>query len=230
MISMLTRKKRFIVIITILLLVIFGILLTYLMHRYVGEIAPVYYGWEGVYGIPYNIGFRASTLCGVAALVLFQVALYITTGCDYEFFIETMISGVWLADAIIIPEISSNSRIFFFLRLRDDIGFDMGYDFFRTWNYIEIGIYMVIVAIVLWYLDKLICGNDRIDDEKTRHTVRVFRLLMTAIGVVLLLVRSYTNIWYVLLCLIAFVISGVVLKRIEASWNMFIWEEDDEQT
>ena len=69
--NILIKNKRFWVNVFILLSTISVILLCYLMHRYVGEIRSEYLSEEGVFAIPFNIGFRSSVLFGAVAIVLF---------------------------------------------------------------------------------------------------------------------------------------------------------------
>ena len=214
------KNKRLWINLFITVAVATSVILTWLMHKYVGEIRQVYVPEEDIYALAFNIGFRWSSLLGMVAIVLFQTALYISASCEKKYFYEILVSGIWGANAIIFPLIESSSRIYFYLRLRDDYGYDLDFGFYRVWNYMGYGINLIVAVLVIRYFYKWLFYEESsiVVERKTHNKWNLLALIMGVIGSVLLVIRSFTNIWYILLCAGTIAVSWFVLKKVEVLW------------
>ena len=213
--NILIKNKRFWVNVFILLSTISVILLCYLMHRYVGEIRSEYLSEEGVFAIPFNIGFRSSVLFGAVAIVLFQLVLYAAANCNKTYFYDAWLSGVWFANAILFPEIAGNSKIFFCFR--DNNRAFLTTEWYKIWNGLSVGIYVVVALIILKYLFILLFQSGK-EVHAKRKACSPFTIIMAIIGLALLILRSYTNLWYIGVCCGTFILSWFVLKQAEKLW------------
>lgn len=213
--NILIKNKRLWVNAFILLSTISVIILCYLMHQYVGEIGSEYLSEEGVFATPFNIGFRSSVLFGAVAIVLFQLVLYVAANCNQTYFYDAWLSGVWFANAILFPAISGNSKIFFCLR--DNNRYFISTELYKIWNGMNAGIYVVVALIILKYLYIRLFQSGK-DIHAKRKTCSPFTIVMAMLGVALLILRSYTNPWYIGVCCGTFILSWFVLKQAEKLW------------
>ena len=218
----LTMNKRILVNLLIAVSAVGAIILMIIMNRVIGSIEQQYFPQEGVYGIPFNIGFRWSAVLEMCGAILFQCSLYAMVSCKRKWKSFVCMAGIWLYGIIVFPIIKSNSRIYIMFRLKD-----WGYgivEAIRVWDYINLFSYLVLGVICFIFLWKWFDVRPDDGGEKKSIIGRVMIIIWGVCGLALLFLKSFTNPWYLGLCGLTCAAVWFLLGLLEKKWAQ--WKID----
>lgn len=215
-----SANKRVIVNLAMVLSMAVAVILMISMNKLAGPVNEVYFPKEGVYGIPYNIGFRWSTILGMCGVILYQCAFYVMAYCKWRWRMPVCLLGLWLYAAIVFPDVSLNSRIFIELNLRD-AGYDAGLFMIRLWNRIGVLPYIVTCIVSMLFIRNRMTGQfDETDMDDTVPTdIEILTVILMVLGVIMLILVSFTNPWYPVSCICAYIAVNIVMTWMERFWR-----------
>ena len=222
---------RVIVNAAIILLVAFGFGLIYLMQQNMGEIEQIYIAEAGVSGIPFNMHFRMISILGMLAVILFQISLFVMVNCKREWRTLTWSTGfLFYHIAGFHSFIAESSRIFLQCTLRD-YGYDFGYEFVRVWTYLDYVIYIMLILVGILYVARWLFFDetDLCDYARIQKRNTFFVIVNAIVGISLLILKSFTNIWYLVLCLVSAITSWFLLKKAENLWNKYKMDDEEDE-
>jgi len=213
----LSNKKRIVNNIIIFCMLALGMVFIWIMQNIDIRVTPNYVPEEDIYAIPLNIGFQMAVVWGMLGSLFLQAALYGMLFCQKEWKGFVLATGLWI-DFIIVPwEIRNNSAVFCNISLREN-----GVEGIRVrdvfMNLKGLGfIFLVIVALIglyHWFIGTVI------DEENKKK--QLFRIvaatLVGVVGFLILGLFSFTNIWYIGLCLVTGVLALLLMKCLEGYW------------
>lgn len=208
-------KNKKTVNISILFEIFMGVVLIFLMRRYVNEDWGEFIPAENTYAIPFNIGFRWNTLLGMVGTIILQLAAYTYVGCARRYLLKVISWGVWICNAIIYPIIAANSRIYIDIEVRMRFEQKIGIVLSKIWDNMGYCSYAVLVIYVLVFF---IAGFFVLDIQKNKAYLSVTKFIdvfFISMGAIFLIIRSFTNVWYIALCVGTILISYVLLLVFE---------------
>lgn len=182
-----------------------------------GEVSPVYYPTEDVYGYPFDIGFRWISVLGITGVTLLQCSCYGMTQGSKSWRLLSWSYGFMLYNISGFNNIfSSSARIFTDLRLRD-AGYDLGFNLIRFWNYGDYLIYLSLIVVGLifvceWFTPTIVENESESDSHKAKTILSIF---LAVLSICLLVIRTFTNPWYLLLCAASSSLSWIILLKEE---------------
>lgn len=219
-----TYKKRIITDAVSVCMLLLAVGLILLMHRYMGDVKPIYLPEAKTTGMPFNIGFRWSVILGMIGVILIQVIMYVWTYCSKNWKLFTWATGIWIYSAIVFEYVSSSSKLGFFFILRDDLQYSNPDIIYSVWTKINMLVYAILFAIGLIYLSKWIFSINK--KSPTTLKMRKFvPIIFIILGALILGVETYKNSWYLISCVVTSVISWSLLSKLEKVCEPYMDEE-----
>lgn len=200
-------------------LVILGVGLLILMNLLIGDIRTTYDKLAGTYVMPFNIGFRVSSILGMVAVIAFQMSLFLLVRCN-----EKWLTPIWglglLFDNIAGYRYMSNaSRKWIDIALSNSSS-----NVYKIWRISEIGLFALIVMVFLYFIGRYFKVNNYLlvkrknnNPTEPENYVIGFIFLLSLAGVI---IRYFSNSWYFLICIIGAVFSYLILTEAELTWNI----------
>lgn len=212
-------NKKKVANVSVLLMAFLGVMLIYLMRRYINEDWGVYIPIENIYAIQFNIGFHWITLLGMVGTILLQLAIYAYVGCRRRNILKVIGGGIWILNAITYPIIVANSRKYLTIALRMKYEYEIGTTLHKIMVNMNYCIYTILILYIFIYL---FTGLTVLDIQKNKtylYVTRFIDIFFVIAGTILLVVRSFTNIWYIVLCVVTILVLCVLLVGLEKIWK-----------
>ncbi len=213
----LRNNKRIVNNIIIFCMLVLGMVFIWIMNKLGVKVIPNYIPEEDVYGIPFNIGFQLPVVLGMVGSLLLQSALYCMMFCQKEWKVFVLATGLWIDFTIVPWEIINNSAVFCNISMRER-GFEGIWfrEVFTNLRYMGCIFLAVIAFIALyhWFIGTVIGEVNK----KKQLFKTVASILVGVVGFIILSLFSFTNIWYIGLCLVTGVLSLFLMKCLERYW------------
>lgn len=214
------KNKRNVKNIIILVMLTLGIVFIWIMKKIGVEVIPNYIPEEDVYGIPFNIGFQFSVIFGMLGSLLLQSALYCMVFCQKQWKAFALVSGLWIYFTITPEVIVHNSATFCNIFMREHglkrIYFREVFSNLRTVGYILLVI-VALIGLYHWFV-----GTTINEVDKKKCLIRnLLSVIIGVAGLIILVLLTFTNGWYIGLCVVTSVVSIFVLNYLERYWARF---------
>ncbi|MGN0424224.1 MAG: hypothetical protein ACI4FY_02825 [Acetatifactor sp.] len=174
---------------------------------------------EGISLIPFDIGFRWETLLGMFAVILIQMAMYALMHCKREWKLLVWTIGTTFFHVAGFNDFfAGSSRLYLEFELRER-GIETGIGFADVWERIRIGTFVGIAVLCLYLFFWMLRTKFDFKREKYAKRNAVISCVTIPVNIALLVLTSYTNPWYLLLCLLFGFIGWLVLCVEEKAWS-----------
>lgn len=214
------NNKRIVNNIFIFCMLILGLVLIWIMNKLGVVVTPDYVPEEDIYAIPFNIGFQMPVVLGMVGSLLLQSAIYCMMFCQKEWKLFVLATGVWINFTMVPWEIIDNSAIYIKISLRER-GFTGIWfrEVFKNLRYFGC-IFLVIVGLIALY--HWFIGTTINEENKKKRLLRIVTAIFVGVvGVIILGLFSFTNIWYIGLCLVTGVLVLLLMKCLERYWAKY---------
>ena len=198
-------------------MLVMGVVFIWIMNRLGVVVTPDYVPEEDIYAIPFNIGFQMSVILGMVGSLLLQLAIYCMMFCQKEWKLFVLSTGVWINFTMVPWEIIDNSAIYIKISLRE-----RGYtgiwfrEIFMNLRYLGC-IFLVIVGLIALY--HWFIGTTINEENKKKRLFRIVTAIFVGVvGILILGLFSFTNIWYIVLCLVTGALTLLLMKCLEGYW------------
>ena len=174
---------------------------------------------EGISLIPFDIGFRWSALLGMIAVLLLQAGMYALMHCKREWKLLVWTIGTTFFHVAGYNEyFAYSSGLFLGFQLRER-GIAAGIDIADIWEKMRLGVLVGITVLCLYLIYWMI--RTKFEFKRKQYSKRnvVISCVTIPVSIAFLVLTSYTNPWYLLLCLLFGFIGWLVLCVEEKGWN-----------
>lgn len=180
-----------------------GAILVWLMNQHFGRTAEM-----ESYVIPFNVGFRISTVYGMIALFFLLVAVF-----GRGSLMQKLILGFFIGNAVMPESIAFHSCIY--IAIKRNLFEEGTYvDFALMWKDIELFIKVIVILLMLGSYIYNEVFLPECDEEKNKLLVILSHIALF-IGMGLFLLRGFTNLWYLWLVLVTSILSWAFTRVVE---------------
>ena len=212
-----TEHKKFPVFLVEIVLAAIGIVLTKGSVYWIDHVS--YMDASG--GLPFNLHFHPAALLGMVSVILFQIMLHLIAAGDKKWRFLTWSTGFLMFHFCgYVRYLSSISRTFTMLYLRDVLEFDIEIVHKLTkdeWYYPMFAVFFFSILTGFMYFGKWIGWSE--DSDRNENAVqlrnKVMGILILIFSITVLVQRTFTNPWYLVLCGICSAVSLPVLILVE---------------
>lgn len=169
--------------------------------------------------IPFDIGFSWIALVGMLAVLLLQAGMYALMHCKREWKLLVWTIGTTFFHLAGYNEyFAYSSGLFLKLQLQErEIA--AGIDLVGIWEKMRLGVLVGITGLCLYLIYWMI--QTKFEFKRKQYSKRnvVISCVTIPVSIAFLVLTSYTNPWYLLLCLLFGFIGWLVLCVEEKGWN-----------